>query len=400
MLDLVRLLSVLTLILFLLARRWNLGGVLLLASLLLGVLFPQPLPDFAMDLGSALVAPLTLRLAGVVVLIMMLGYLLRETAGLDQLAQGLEGLVADPRVVLALWPSFIGLLPMVGGAMFSAPLVNQMGERLGIDPERRTFVNYWFRHAWEYVFPLYPSFLLGAALLGISEREATAALWPLFVASLFGGVLFGLMGIRREGGGRRDSVWSSVGALVRGGWPVGLALVLALVIQVDLLIALLATIVLVVRVYRVPLGALRDGLLRGIPWGTVAVVFGAMVFRQALESTHAIDTFSAALSQLQVPTVLVLFAVPFVAGFLTGLGAGAFSIGFPVILPFLSHSPPAAGEVAWVWAGGFLGVMLSPMHLCLALTHDYFGARWGGVYSRLVPAVLLVVCTAAALLVA
>jgi hypothetical protein len=39
--------------------------------------------------------------------------------------------------------------------------------------------------------------------------------------------------------------------------------------------------------------------------------------------------------------------------------------------------------------------MLSPMHLCLALTRVYFQAEWGGVYRRLVPAVLLLVVTAA-----
>ena len=34
-------------------------------------------------------------------------------------------------------------------------------------PERRTFLNYWFRHVWEMVFPLYPSLVLAAGLMGV-----------------------------------------------------------------------------------------------------------------------------------------------------------------------------------------------------------------------------------------
>jgi len=45
----------------------------------------------------------------------------------------------------------------------------------------------------------------------------------------------------------------------------------------------------------------------------------------------------------------------------------------------------------WLFVGAFSGVLLSPMHLCLALTQDYFGATWGGLYKRIVPAVGLMI---------
>jgi len=54
----------------------------------------------------------------------------------------------------------------------------------------------------------------------------------------------------------------------------------------------------------------------------------------------------------------------------------------------------------WAWAGGFLGTMMSPVHLCLALTRVYFEADWGSIYRRMVPAALLVAATAGLLLVA
>lgn len=399
MTDLLKLMLTLFLILLMLARRWNLGLVLFLASALVGLLFARPLPDLALDFLHALTAPLTLRLAAVVVLIMMLGEFLRETAGLERMVEGLEGLLPDARVMMALWPAFIGLLPMVGGAMFSAPLVQQLGDRLEATPERRTFVNYWFRHMWEYVFPIYPAFLVGTALLGIPERQATAVLWPLFAASLVGGVLFGLLGVRRVGGNNLRRGWASLRLVVQSGWPVALVLALALALHIDLVISLLVTLVLLALVQRVRMRVVWQIVRHRIPWQTVAVVFGAMLFRGVLEACGAVASVPATLAELGVPVWVTLFTVPFVVGFLTGLGAGAFSIGFPIILPLLSHNPPGAGEVAWAWAGGFLGVMMSPMHLCLALTREYFQADWGRLYRRLVPAMLLVMAVAGGMLV-
>jgi len=43
--------------------------------------------------------------------------------------------------------------------------------------------------------------------------------------------------------------------------------------------------------------------------------------------------------------------------------------------------------------------MVSPVHLCLALTRVYFEAEWAPIYRRLLPASLLVVLVGALLLI-
>jgi len=47
------------------------------------------------------------------------------------------------------------------------------------------------------------------------------------------------------------------------------------------------------------------------------------------------------------------------------------------------------GRLAFAYAGGELGVLLSPVHLCLLLSRDYFKADFGRVYRGLVPLVAL-----------
>lgn len=393
-------------IVFLLSRKWNLAVVLIIASMVIGMFFNYPLHHVARDAVLASIDVLTLRLAVVVVLIMTLSELLRQTAGLQGMVEALQALIPGPVVIAAL-PALVGLLPMVGGAMFSAPMVEEVGDRLGADPERKTFVNYWFRHVWEYVFPLYPSMMLAAAMLGLTTFELARATWPLAATAVAGGAVFGLVGMRpgerepRPIPGAIDPLRMLAGSI----WPIVLVIALSLLLPVDerfsLVISLLMTITLLMATKRVPVADLWDIFMVRIPWKTVAVIFSALIFRRVLDESGAVVAVSQDLTYLNVPPALVAFTVPFIAGLLTGLASAAFSIGFPVVSPLLVSS---AGIIvpswaAWLMAGGFLGVMLSPLHLCLALTRVYFRAEWGPIYRRMAPAVLSVALMAIVLLV-
>jgi integral membrane protein (TIGR00529 family) len=393
-------------IVLLLSRKWNLGLVLLLASVAIGLLFGYPLVQVGRDVLLTTVDPLTLRLALAVVMILTLGELLRQTAGLKGIVESLQALIPNGGIVIAALPALIGLLPMIGGAMFSAPMVDEVGNHLDIDQERKTFINYWFRHIWEYIFPLYPSMMLAAALLGLTTTQLTGAAWPLTVAAVVGGLLFGLLGLPRRGADEATLIsrWQNLRTLATSVWPVVLVILLSLTLPIDerftLIVSALVTIVLMVIVKRFPLRDLWTILCERIPWQTVVVIFGALIFRRVLENSGAVLATSDALTALHVPLAAVTFAVTFIAGLLTGVSAAAFSIGFPVVLPLVvaDGSIIAPAWAAWLMAGGFLGVMFSPVHLCLSLTRVYFGADWGPIYRRIVPSALLVAATAAGIL--
>lgn len=349
---------------------------------------------------------LTLRLALAVVLIMTLGELLRQTAGLQGMVEALQALVANGRIVLAALPALIGLLPMVGGAMFSAPLVDEVGDKMNVDRAHKTFVNYWFRHIWEYIFPLYPSMMLAAALMGLSTARLAGAAWPLTLSAAAGGLLFGLLGVPRRSTGDPTSASraENLRTLAKSTWPIALVIILSMTLPVDerlrMLLSMIVTIAALMAVKRIPPRNLLTIWRRHIPWSTVLLIFGALIFRRVLDSSGAIADTSAALTDMQIPRAAVTFAVPFIAGLLTGLSTAAFSIGFPVVLPLVV----ADGETitlawaAWLMAGGFLGVMCSPMHLCLSMTRVYFKAPWGPVYRLIAPSTALVAATAAVIL--
>jgi integral membrane protein (TIGR00529 family) len=395
LLNLLKLAGVLALIITLLRLRWNLGLVLILAAGLSGWLFGRPAGDLALDALNATIDPLTLRLVAIVLLITYLGEILRSTLQLEGLIRSLGDLVADPRWLLALMPMLIGMLPMVGGAMFSAPMVDEASRRLDVDRERRTFLNYWFRHTMESVFPLYPALVLTAGLIGVPVQTLTVTQWPLFAAAVAGGTLFGLLGIRAapQSGDGRPGRRETLVLLLRSIWPIALVLILSVALKVDLVLSLLVTVVLLVLAQRLPPRQLWD-LARRTPLGIVPIIVGAMIFRQVLETSQAIELVSGSLSKLGIPLAIIVFAVPFVPGLLTGLTVAAYAISFPIILPLTGPGVVSSGYALLAYAGGLAGLMLSPMHLCLSLTRAYFQAEWGGIYRRLVPATILLTVTA------
>lgn len=395
MVDVLKLAGVLALTLALLRLRWNLGLILILASAAAGLLFGRPPLDLVMDAVTATIDTLTLQLVAIVLLITALGEILRNTLQLEGVMRSLGDLFVDRRWLLALLPMLIGLLPMVGGAMFSAPMVEEAGQGLEISRERRTFLNYWFRHTWETIFPLYPSLVLAAGLMGVEPKILTLTQWPLFLAALTGGVLFGLVGIRRgshnrEDGASHTNTWV---LLFKSIWPIALVLGLAIVAGVDLIVSLLVTIVLVIVVQRLKPRQLLD-TARRMPLGTVPVIVGTLIFRQVLETTGAIEASSEALAHLGLALPVLVFVIPMLAGLLTGLAVAAFAIGFPIVLPLCGPDLIGSGYGLLAYAGGFVGLLLSPTHLCLALTRVYFKAEWGGTYRYLLPAALLLTLTA------
>jgi uncharacterized protein len=405
MIDLLKLAGILALIILLLRLRWNLGLVLLLAAGVTGFLFGLVGSgsgnaaaigwDLVVEAVGAAIAPLTLRLVAIVLLITFLGEILRSTLQMEGLIRSLGNLFADARWLLALMPMLIGMLPMAGGAIFSAPMVDEASRDLDVSRERQTFLNYWFRHALEPIFPLYPSLVLAAGLMGVSVQTLTVTQWPLFVATLGWGLLFGLVGIHRAlapDAGRPDGKDTLI-LLAKSIWPIALVLALSLLLKVDLILALLATIGALIVIHR--LGPQRLATLaRKTPLGIVPIIMGAMVFRQVLETSHAVEAISASLSGLGIPLAFIVFAIPMLGGLLTGLLVAALAIGLPIVLPLCGPDAVTGGYGLLAYAGGFTGMMLSPVHLCLSLTRVYFKAEWGGIYQRLVPSAFLLALAA------
>ena len=172
-----------------------------------------------------------------------------------------------------------------------------------------------------------------------------------------------------------------------------LVLGLSILLGVDLILSLAITIAALIIAHR-PAPRELWVVAKRVPLGTVPIIIGTMVFRRMLEASNAIEATSGALAGLGIALPIVIFTVPLLAGLLTGLAVAAFAIGFPIVIPLCGPDVLASGCGLLAFAGGYVGLLLSPVHLCLVLTKEYFKADFGRVYRRLVPLVALLTLAA------
>lgn len=244
MTEIIKLLVVIVVIIFLIRKKWNLGYIILLSSLLLGLLFGLNPKEIGINFLQALIDPVTIRLIGIIVLVLLLSSILKRIESLKDIVDSLQKLVKDYRLILAFIPSFLGLLPMPAGAMFSAPMVKEIGDRAGLNPEEDTFVNYWFRHIWEFVWPLYPSIILLSALLEVEVREIIIVQLPITLIALMLGLIWEQRYLRRdEASDKREDFGLNIKKLFFCIWPILLVIFMVIIIKIDLLISLIIVIV-------------------------------------------------------------------------------------------------------------------------------------------------------------
>ena len=388
MTDLLRIAAAFVLIVILLRLRWNFGAVMLLASGGLGSLYrigPQKQLEV---LGRSVIDPVTLSLIGGLVLIMVLENIIRNRGLLRQMTESLSRLARDRRVTMAILPGVIGLLPSAGGAAFSAPLVQEAAGGLPIGPERRAFINYWFRHIWEYLCPLYPGVILTAAITAIPLNRLMLSQLPLAAGVVVVGILFCFSGVaeqdRPEARKKEDLRDLTVSLL-----PILAALVLVAVLKLNLSLAMAIIVASLFLVYRYRPREIAIALRESISLNIILMVCGIMVFKGMLGASGAIENLPRFFQESGMPPLAVFFALPFIVGLLTGLTVAFVGSTFPIIVA-MTGGHPDPSVVTFAFASGFAGVMLSPTHLCLLLTVRYFQADLAGTYRLMYLPVLLV----------
>jgi integral membrane protein (TIGR00529 family) len=394
--GIIKLLGVVGLIVFLIRKKWNLGYIMIFASLLLGVLFRLKVKDIILNVVLAIIDSMTLKLFGIIVLVFLLSGVLRKIESLRDIVDSLQKLVKDHRLILAFIPAFLGLIPMPAGAMFSAPMVNEVASRMNLQAEEKTFINYWFRHIWELIWPLYPSIILFSALLEVEIREIVKVQFPLTIALFIIGLVWEQRNIKRniiENTNRID-VFFNMKKLFLGTWPILLIAVFVLFVKLDFLISLSIVILSLILLnrYKIKVKDIKDIIKSDLDLNILFLIAGIMIFKRMLEATGIIIIIPEFFTGLGIPFLVVLFIIPFLVGILTGISSATVGICFPVLLPFMVvQNEVNLNYAMFAYVGAYIGMMISPVHLCLVVTKDYFKADLAKIYKLLALPLLIII---------
>jgi len=311
-------------------------------------------------------------------------------------------------VSLIMMPAMIGLIPMPAGALFSAPFVEHAGRGMDKKAEWKSAVNYWFRHVLEFWWPLYPGAIIAMSLF---EMDA----WKFMTTQIFYTPV---------------ALLASYGFLVRSHWrslvdegvpPAGsnrraLFILLPLVIvmlalflvpavvdrllphaeaasrrMMAVLIGLLAGLVLIVA-DDLRRGEVRifSSLLERRSVNVLITLAAVLIFKSLLQRSGLLPLAGRELLAIGIPIVLAVALLPFLAGLLTGIALGFTGVSFPLVVGLLASEEAGltpSATLALAYGFGYVGMMLSPMHLCLLVTKDYFSADLRRIYRAILPCV-------------
>uniref|UniRef100_A0A7C3RXJ8 DUF401 family protein n=1 Tax=Dictyoglomus thermophilum TaxID=14 RepID=A0A7C3RXJ8_DICTH len=392
MIALLKVTIIFGIIVVLISKKFPLHWALLGGSIIMGISFGLSINTILKSFFEAVKDWNTISLLLILYLIAVFESILKEKEVLKKMVNSLKTLIKDDKIRLISMPIIMGLLPSVGGALFSAPFIEESTDNDNLEPERKSYINYWLRHIWEPFLPIYPGIILVSALtqtpINILVKEALP--YGLFVLAI--GLLFSFykmpskeidsleqaqdqnlenQGISISQNPIKDFIISFL--------PILILIFAVIFLHFDLLYVLLGIVILLFVIFRFDTHQIFNTLKTSIKPQNLILILGVMIFKKMLEVTGAVSDIAYLLNFSFIPTPLIFFLIPFIVGILTGVTSASIGISFPILVGMLPYVNPLK-YILLAFLSGYLGVMVSPMHLCLVLTREYFNADWNKVY--------------------
>ena len=383
-------------------RTWGKYGLSMILGATIVALFSyQHLPVWEIPavFWKALVSEDTIALTIGVVLIGMLTNAMKETGEIERLIDSLEAKVpAEGRMIIL--PTIFGLLPIQGGALMSAPYIDEDGEKNVIAQHTKMFLNLWYRHV---IFIIYP---LSTTLIFISEQALGGKIHqiiliqiPAFLLSLLAGSVPLLKSRRNTSDLARKEK--------NGGHTYTQIFINFLPISITIIVFTSLTYLsnlssFVSLAVSVPFGIATSFLLAGTPKTEIEkilkngfsadnalAVVGVMIFYKTIQSSGLCNVLSGFIQQLTLPISFLITVTSFLMGIATGDNFAAVALSYAILEP-LAGGKLSLPMLSLLYVSAWVGHLLSPVHLCVALSYEYFKPKFANFYRLYIPPALLI----------
>ncbi|MCL6612670.1 MAG: DUF401 family protein [Peptococcaceae bacterium] len=377
----------------LIKKQVPLGVCLLAGGTVVGLFGFRSWQQWAETAQFAFFSASTLELAAIILLINAIGCGMGASGSLERINQSLGAVFPDKRYSLAFYPAVIGMLNVPGGAILSAPLVKSAGDGIGLGADQKAAVNLLFRHFWFLVYPFYTSMIVITGIAGVDMLSIIKLGIPATLAGFAACWHFcfrGTQGVTGEvkGGPKAGNLYRLAVNLS----PVIVALAAALLADIGFIPALVLGMIWSGIINRVParqgesrfryLGRrLRnfwaEVLAPSARWQLVIIPVGINFFRSSISGSGAAELLAGRMLNFDLPVEVLIFFVPVLISFITGLHLAAVTISVPIFIPLLGGQS-LTGPMFLLLTAASVGYWMSPLHLCLILTREYMRASYGG----------------------
>ena len=132
----------------------------------------------------------------------------------------------------------------------------------------------------------------------------------------------------------------------------------------------------------------------GLSLDVIMLIAGIMIFKEIMEASGAVKNLSEFLRVKGIPCCSAAFSA-------SVCERPAYRPDSRICREHIPADIEHCGRIIcrnnlFAFASGFSGVLLSPVHICLVLTREYFKADMWGVYKKIIPAASVVFLVAVA----
>ncbi len=350
--------------LILIIARKNLPLALFCGAVVLGI-FTIPLVSIPYEIFNTLTDPSIVLLALAMGIIPMIGGSMNQSGQIDDLVNNLR---IGRKGLMALSPAIMGLLPMPGGALLSAPILEKGGE--GVPADLKVAINDWFRHLFVMIYPLSSALIASAKISSLSVYTALLSLLPTFAFALVLGYFFFVRRVR----GTID--YSSPFSMKKLLIPLGIILVapfLDFVLKKTLALPVkeIATVFGVCTAFAFSLFVSKSkpklwAIAKKMkPWNFTLIIIGMFIFLHIFQASNIADLIAT------IPLPIATLSV--IAGFILGFATGRVLLPASIIYPvYLTSGAITPFVFALIYTSIFFGYVISPVHPCVCVSLEYF----------------------------
>ena len=310
--------------------------------------------------------------------VMCLEVELRKSGSLHGMVVTLRNIFSSNKVTLAFMPAFLGLLPSLGGARFSAPIVQEASEGIAVDDEQKSAINLWFRHIFEFSNPLMPGVILACGIANVSIGDLVDQVGWVTILCFVLGWIFLIVPLKitdpeKATNTQHDRTidWKS---LILAFGPIVTSFLLIVAFDVQAALAMGLVVVAFIPLYfwfKRPISVksvFTESLDKKLFFNVVCILY----FIQLLTVIGTLDEIVNVFNNSALPQAVIIACLSFIFGVMTGMGQGYIAIVMPIVALMAPGNIVLVG-IAMVY--GMAGQMVTPTHLCILVTVEYFKSR-------------------------
>ena len=396
-----------SLIIYLIRKKYNFGLSLFIGSIILALfsldsietyqIFNKIMEVTIYSVENNEFYTETIELSILMTLIFILAKTMQETRAIEKLINSLRTIFSKGGI-LGIIPAIYGLMPVPGGALFSAPMIDDEGTLYKLENNQKNFLNVWFRHIWFAIFPISSAMILICSIefSNIDIYLLIMINLPTFIASIIIGNYYLKKFIKNKNhiNKKMKRNYSGLIFLFPPIFPIIFYVILQLIEFPQIrsfLLGIIFSIIILFFILEIRFKDYIKILKKSITIKLVLAIFGIIIFRGIFELSGASNNIASIIISLPFPTTLLIIIIPIILGILTGYNLGAVALSYPLLEPLFPYTGiNILGITSIIFISSLVGYLISPIHLCNVLSSEYLKTDTTRMYKMYLPSTIFI----------